>query len=87
MAEVPANKPEATNDTAPTPAEATATPAPAAPAAAGAKSSKSSNKNLFIIIAVIALIAGGAFFKNQQDKKNAEKTAESFIESLTGGDM
>ena len=88
MADEPANKPEATNETAPTPTETPASsPAPTAPANAGAKTAKSSNKNLFIIIAVIALIAGGAFYKNQQDKKNAEKTAESFIESLTGSDV
>jgi len=94
MADEPANKPEATKDTAPvtkdqpTQAPASAsTPAPATPATAGAKSTNSNNKSLFIVIAVIALIAGGVFFKNQQDKKNAEKTAENFIESLTGSDV
>lgn len=88
MADEPANKPEVTNASAPAPTETPASaPAPATPATPGAKSAKSSNKNLFIILAVIALVAGGGYYKNQQDKKNAEKTAENLIGSLFGSDI
>jgi hypothetical protein len=88
MADEPAKKPEVTNTAAPTPTETPASaPAPASPATPGSKSAKSSNKNLFIIIAVIVLLAGGAYYKNQQDKKNAEKTAENLIGNLFGGDI
>ncbi len=85
MADEPANKPEVTNDTAPVPSETPAS-TPATSATPGAKSA-SSNKNLFIIIAVIVLLAGGMYYKNQQDKKNAEKTAENLIGSMFGGDL
>ena len=90
MVDEPASKPEVTKDTAPAPVETPAVSAPATPAppaTTGVKSAKSSNKNLFIILAVIALIAGGAYFKNQQDNKNAEKVAENLIKNLGGGDI
>lgn len=88
MADEPANKPEATNASAPAPTETPASaPAPASPATPGAKSANNNNKNIIIIAAVIALIAGGMYFKNQQDKKNAEKTAENLIGNLFGGDI
>lgn len=88
MADETAKKPEVTNAPVTAPTEtASATPAPVSPSTTGAKSAKSSNKNLFIILAVIALIAGGMYFKNQQDKKNAEKTAENLVGSLFGGDF